>query len=342
MKFIKKFENSSKRILLRYISNLFKKKQLTGNDIPQIKNVIIVRIDERIGNLVLILPVVNSFIKNRVSVTVMAAGKFADIIRTKKGVKVIEFNKKKFFNPLYILKFIFTIRKHRYDLLFDASNPNDMSTLTFLTIAIINAKVKFGFDRKNSSSVLNLTVKPPKREIHILEYYRILFNTLGIKFYSELKLNLDDKIKNRHKSLLKRKKRLIAVHPGGRGPKQWDITKLLELLQNIKNKKFEFLIIIGPNEKENRLFFEKVGYNVVEPKDVIDLASYLSLCDIFIGNDSGPMHLAASLGLKIVAIFRDSAKINFRPVAKKYEIISAYDVNTISVKRVYKAFQKII
>lgn len=342
MKLLKLIEKKGKKFLLGFLRLILKTAQVDKHKVKMIKNVIIVRIDERLGNLVLITPIIKSFLKNNIKVTVIAAGLFSKLLYTIDNIRIIEFNKKRLFNPVYLLKYILFLRKEEYDLLFDASNPNEMSILTFFVILLLKARYKIGFLRKNSNLILNLCVNRPEKEIHIVQYYKILFKTLGLKYYLDTRISLPTEIRKRYSYLKKefKHKSLIAVHPGGRGNKQWKIVRFLKLLKMIKRNYpgYEFLIILGPSEKNLIETFQTQGYRVVLPVDVLDLSAYLSICKTFIGNDSGPMHLASALGLNILAVFKDTSRTVFRPLSKRYRILSASHVNSISTRQVFNAF----
>jgi ADP-heptose:LPS heptosyltransferase len=48
--------------------------------------------------------------------------------------------------------------------------------------------------------------------------------------------------------------------------------------------------------------------------DLERLAALLTLCDVVIANDSGPMHLAAALGTPVVAIFGSTDSVATAPL----------------------------
>lgn len=52
-----------------------------------------------------------------------------------------------------------------------------------------------------------------------------------------------------------------------------------------------------------------------------DLPALLSECDIFIGNDSGAMHVAAAVGLPVIAIFGPTDPLGTAPVTPKCTIV---------------------
>ncbi|MBN1898991.1 MAG: glycosyltransferase family 9 protein [Spirochaetes bacterium] len=341
MKIFKKIERIGKKYLFHIIRRIFPSPPLTKKSSSGIRNVLVVRIDERLGNLVLLTPVIRSFLKNHINITALVAGKFSKLLKAFDHVRIIEFEKKRLFNPFYLIRFVIMLRRLKMDLLFDASNPNNLSLLTFFTIMLTKARIKLGFSRKNSDLILNHQISGPKKDVPMVRYYQILFQEMNLKYDPDPRINLLPSVRNKYKKLKKMK--MIACHPGGRGPKQWPVLNMFHLLDRIKKyyRTYDFLIIAGPQEQHLTEIFQKKNFKVVTPKDVMDLASYFSICEIFLGNDSGPMHLAASLGLKIVAIFNDTARVVFQPQSRHYKIISSSRPDKISVDSVWKAFQYI-
>jgi heptosyltransferase-2 len=54
---------------------------------------------------------------------------------------------------------------------------------------------------------------------------------------------------------------------------------------------------------------------------IADLPALLSQCHLFIGNDSGAMHVAAAVGLPIVAVFGPTDPFGTAPVTPRCSIV---------------------
>lgn len=54
---------------------------------------------------------------------------------------------------------------------------------------------------------------------------------------------------------------------------------------------------------------------------ITDLPALLSLCNLFLGNDSGAMHVAAAVGLPVVAIFGSTDPSGTAPVTPRHTIV---------------------
>jgi ADP-heptose:LPS heptosyltransferase len=69
-------------------------------------------------------------------------------------------------------------------------------------------------------------------------------------------------------------------------------------------------------------------------EDLYDLACWLASARIYIGNDSGPTHLAAAVGTPVVALFGPSDPAVWAPRGLHVAIAAAPALDTITVERV--------
>ncbi|MDR3533530.1 MAG: glycosyltransferase family 9 protein [Rhodopila sp.] len=105
-------------------------------------------------------------------------------------------------------------------------------------------------------------------------------------------------------------KPVVAIHPGaGNVTKQWPekhFSALIDLL--IEKNNVNIMLVGGPDEVE---VAETLMKNVLHPDAVASMAGKTSLADLprllktcvlYIGNDSGPKHIAAAVGIPTVGI----------------------------------------
>ncbi len=121
---------------------------------------------------------------------------------------------------------------------------------------------------------------------------------------------------------------LIAIFPGGGSnpgmqltAKRWPLDRYRELTKKLINDLHaQILLIGGPEDIDlNQQLLQ--GLDV--PKDAIinlagkttigQLAALLQQCTLFIGNDSSPMHLAAAVGIPVIAIFGPTSPQEYGP-----------------------------
>jgi ADP-heptose:LPS heptosyltransferase len=101
---------------------------------------------------------------------------------------------------------------------------------------------------------------------------------------------------------------VVILHPGsGSKKKVWALDRFLDLMKHLqRHLHSRMLVVLGPAEgAEIRDAFERSPGTPILARglSLIQLASVMEGCRLFIGNDSGISHLAAALGIPTVAIF---------------------------------------
>jgi ADP-heptose:LPS heptosyltransferase len=138
------------------------------------------------------------------------------------------------------------------------------------------------------------------------------------------------------------KRPLTAIHPGsGSRKKCWPFENFKRLIVKLKRQLNHFFILFsGPAEdmelkREIKDFATHLGKDCfyVSDLELVMVASLLSLCDFYIGNDSGITHLASSVMKRVIAIFGPTDHQLWRPLAKGSKVISA-DVGCIPCEQV--------
>jgi ADP-heptose:LPS heptosyltransferase len=99
----------------------------------------------------------------------------------------------------------------------------------------------------------------------------------------------------------------VGIIVGGRGRKRWLHEQLLELIRDIQHRPGVAVVLFpGPEERHEaaRLNRDLVHPVVVAPQlGIRDFAALLSSCTLVVTGDTGPMHLAAAVGVPTVAVF---------------------------------------
>lgn len=99
-------------------------------------------------------------------------------------------------------------------------------------------------------------------------------------------------------------RRRVVVHPGARGPlNQWPAANFASVAASLAGE-FEVVWIMHGSATAPA----PAGTVGASPGTVCELAEWLAGADLFLGNNSGPMHLANALGCHGVAVTGPSAK----------------------------------
>lgn len=124
---------------------------------------------------------------------------------------------------------------------------------------------------------------------------------------------------------------LVVLHPsGGRSRlKQWPKENFRVLLDRLlAETSCDFLIVGGADEQWILEEFINTGSDRVAKAvgglTLRQLAAVLEKASLFIGGDSGPMHLAAAAGTRVLAIFGPTSEIRFSPLGANCRVISLH------------------
>lgn len=139
--------------------------------------------------------------------------------------------------------------------------------------------------------------------------------------------------------------RMVVVSPGAskrRKEKYWAIEKWVKLLVLFNRNNICPVLTGAPSELEE---LKGIAVNISpEPKifpptsGILSFAALLSLARLFVGIDSGAMHLAASLNIPVVALFgpTDPEQVGPQP-PNMHRVIKKNEMEEISVEEVWAA-----
>ena len=121
----------------------------------------------------------------------------------------------------------------------------------------------------------------------------------------------------------------ILFHPGAREPNRcWPVENFAALGDALQTAGLaQVLILAGPGEEERARAIAsamKTPSILLPPSDgVPGLAATLAAADLFLGNDSGPMHIAAAVGTRVIALFGAQLAFRWGPVGRKSIVLQA-------------------
>lgn len=175
-------------------------------------------------------------------------------------------------------------------------------------------KMRIGYKADYRNFMLTEAVdRKEVRWIHTSDYYVNLLKAIGIdEKRPTFKLKIKEDILNKAKEYLKtvnpENKKIFAYGIGATNSigKIWKEEYFAEVANYLSNKYDALtLFITTPNEKE---ISDKISAMLLKdpiiPYMSLDMiAAILSLCNGFIGNDSGAMHVASIVGIPTLALY---------------------------------------
>jgi heptosyltransferase III len=132
-----------------------------------------------------------------------------------------------------------------------------------------------------------------------------------------------------------------VLHPMASAPdKIWPHTNFLALADHIERSLgLEPIFISGPGEGLQA--FNR--YTCIEGASLEEIKSLLADASLFVGNDSGPAHMAAAFGLPVIVLFGSSDPNIWRPWQTECVVLTAAaGIQSIMVAEAAKAVEKVL
>jgi lipopolysaccharide heptosyltransferase I len=219
-------------------------------------------------------------------------------------------------------RFLHHLRKDEYDLIIDFHGI--AKSACFSMIADGKKKIGFGkmFAKEKSHLFYHSTINGPDRRMHKVERNMLLAEHLGCAVDTPATpLKTSDDAVRYIDTFLKEKGNpspLFAVNPfssKGTDFKRWPLEHYGELIGRINRElQGSTVILWGPGEKEEAERLKEMapdGALLACPTDIPQMFALLQKIGIYVGGDTGVMHLAAAARTPVVAIFGPTdAKVN--------------------------------
>ncbi len=187
---------------------------------------------------------------------------------------------------------------------------------------------RIGYQGHYRRFLLNDFLNNPKKRTntHLVDTYKELLTMVGIQTSKSLpRLYVTDKEKAQAKQLLNRfgirnEHVVVGINPSAAyGPaKCWLPERFRQVTEMLVRDPNVYVVFFGNTDGFS--FIEEISQNLY--KRVINLAgqttlreftAIISVCDVFLSNDSGPMHIAAALNKPLVALFGSTSHIETGP-----------------------------
>jgi len=134
----------------------------------------------------------------------------------------------------------------------------------------------------------------------------------------------------------------VMIHPGAGAPEKcWPLERFVEL-----GRACEAAVLVVGEVEADRWPAERIDalrreFPVLTCPPLVVLAGVLAGARAFAGNDSGPAHLAAALGVPTVALFGPSRSQHFAPRGPSVNVLVAQPLDRIGVAEVVAALAEI-
>jgi len=333
------------------------------------KNILIVNVNW-LGDVIFSSPIFTVLKKQypEAKISCLAVPRVKSILDRIPGVdEVIVYDEEKeHWTPLGKLRLIWQLRKRKFDVAFILHGSYTRALLVFLA----GIPKRIGYATKNRGSLLTNIVSNKKKKIHRSDYYMSIVEAAGIQMgNSQTVVSAIYSDIESARSLLKINgvgpdEPYILVHPGGNwNLKRWPVASWAKLIDCLLEENRR-VIITGASSDED-FAFKLMGevkhnpINLVGKTQLYQLLGLMKNASVVVSADSGPLHLANSVGSAVVGLFGPTDIEITGPRGGGEQINLRYDVGcnrsacyflecpdnicmqSITVKDVCKAIQKI-
>jgi heptosyltransferase-1 len=225
-------------------------------------------------------------------------------------------------------QFIRALRNSRYDIAIDFQGLLKSA----IVIGLSRAKRKIGFDRTRELSYLFLNERLPKYDIekHALERYLDVARYLGAKDASPactLPIESERVLMRARLAALPANGPVVVLNPVARWKtKLWTESKFADLADRLIRERHATVIITGGPADGTKIkgilsHMEEKAVDWSGKTTLKELAALASLSHAFITTDTGPMHIAAAAGAKVIALFGPTAPWRTGPHGPGHEVV---------------------
>lgn len=336
-----------------------------------VKKILWIALFRGIGDAVLFYPALkhcmDTFPDSEVSIVLNKANT-ADVL------KVYGFRGKIRIKPpgrLSLLLWLFRVGIKKYDIVFDASSIEQMHVSRWLTW-IFSKGDRTGYHYGSSSWLYNKRLDTkPLAAMHQKDIYANMLNPYIKTKTIKLEKPENNILLNHSNKTNKTKQKTVVIHPGARDQvetfnKRWPAKNYAQLIEKLACFKDIRIVIIGTYEEIKLLkpFVAKPVFpeviNIMGKTSVADLFTIIRGSSLFIGNNSGPLHIAAAYQIPIITFAGGISMQRWGIPAGDFNIVLGLDkrcrvcseyhckdhgnpcLEAVSVDEAYKAAKKVM
>jgi lipopolysaccharide heptosyltransferase I len=290
-----------------------------------LQSIVIIKLGS-LGDIIHTLPLVNALRddSSHVRIDWVIERKFSSLLEGHPAVdEVIAFDRGRSAVRTFrsFVKVIRKLRSRTYDVLMDLQGSLKGSVIVFLSGCSRRMGFRRGSSRIETASTFFTNRKIVEDGTHIIERNLSFARAVGaeaenVSFRIPVSVSAREQVEGFLRSENVHEKRLVILHPGVTWiSKKWSLRKYASLAEEITGRFSDTAIVVttGPGEEALGAELKKtckeeivLAGNMNLPR----LTALLDRCEVFVSSDTGPLHLAAALGKRVIGLYgpTDSAR----------------------------------
>ena len=244
----------------------------------------------------------------------------------------IRISKQELRTPLGLWRLRQRLRTQKFDLALDPQGLTKSALVGWLS----GAPRRIGFARPVGREISPWlqTELVPSRQPHVVDRYLELLAPLGIKAArAEFRFPMDAAARFQLAPFLDQpqlKHGFAVVNPGaGWDSKLWPAQRYAEVAQYLANRHRLPTVVVWAGHRE-RAWGEEIvsganGHALLAPKTaLLELGELLRSARLFVGSDTGPLHMAAAVGVSCVGIYGPTRPEECGPYGPGHKAVQAF------------------
>lgn len=303
----------------------------SSNTVPRI---LVIR-RRYLGDVVLLGPVLRNLRNHwpETKITVMVARAFAPILSLNPDVNETLFAPT---GPVSWLGTVPALLRARFTHVLDLDNRPRTAWVSRLSRARVRVALHHGHAVVQPSAYTQHAIAANDffDSHHITDYYGHALTPLGVPFTPSapklLPRSEDIEFVRRLPALaaIPANTAKLLIHPGSRSPHRiWPAERFAAVITQLRTTGVAPVLVAGPGEKN---VVAEIQSHLPAPAPAIDqqltipqLAALFASASTLLCHDSGPMHLAASVGTRVVALFSSQSVTAWRPYGENHLTLQA-------------------
>lgn len=227
--------------------------------------------------------------------------------------------------------FVRRLREGRFDLAVDLQGLFRSALLTFATGA--RERVGFSGAREWSHLFYNVPVEVPDPEMHAVDRYLLVARRLSLDVNGAPEFNVfippeAHEFAGRYLASANPERRaLVVLLPASRWvSKRWPPDCFAELAGRVEAELDAAVLFLGGRDDVRlagriRGMMKRSALSLVGETTLKQSAAVLARADAVVANDTGPMHLAAALGVPVVALYGPTSPARTGPYGRNIRLL---------------------
>ena len=304
--------------------------------------ILFLRVD-RIGDMILSLPALRALRARfpRTRITVLASPSNQALLRPDPSVDEVLVLKAGRLRPLHLMALSPALRRRRFDWVLDPFPEQD--PLPVLAALLCGARRRIGFGGSLRSRLYHAVLPPPPPGRHFRDLTHDLVRALGAAADPgpPRPVLLEEEHGFARRWLAQQGlsgSALIGIHPGGTYPSQrWPLTHHAALIRMLRAAALGRVVLLGGEGDGASIaaIRRQAGFPLpaLVSRDLRRAAAVLARCRLFIGNNSGPLHLAAALGIPTVSFRGPTRAGRWTPLGGPHRVLERPELECLGCER---------